>query len=1464
MRHNQLNMKRRIRRLHKVFSLISGISLIVNSILPASLLPLLVTPAYAQEETPTPEPTITETPTPTEEPTVVPTPVITETPTEAPSPTEEATPSPTPEELTPTPTEVAQPTETGPPLPTEASAQEGAEQGQILDGASTVAPTPTETVTVETTPTPEPTGHIEAAILKNASALSLDLSSTDISGSAVLTTNKPDYAPTDTVVIAGTGFTAGETYTLIITSQDPPAVTHEAQVTANANGDFIYSYQLDSTYRPNYLVEVKDIDTTIATTTFTDGQPIPTPSPSFSAATTTIACMGDQPSAPQQLNCTANDISIANVSGITINGHGCRFPGDVINFTADWQIRSTATQRYNVGLWFASQGQSDALHGTCSASTLASSPSPFFEATNDSCGDIQSNGIGTVSITMTATCIAASGTNTLQLPYCTSWDQNEKENNACSSPSDTVPGAPSKCSCNSGFTVPIIVPFGAHIEVVKHLTPTNDPGKFNLQIDGTTQASSACVGDTGTTGSQEVGAGTSENPGATHTVGETACTDPATNLADYTSSISCVKRGTSTVVASGSGVGPLDVPVQKDDDIVCTITNSLKATCGDGVVNQTSEQCDNGTQNGIACTPPYGTNGQPASCNYCSTTCQTVTLTDGYCGDNIINGSEECDGTTGVTEHHRCTASCTLEYVPYCGDGLVNQTSEQCDDGNTNDADACSNSCTLNKGNIIVKKVMVGGTDSFTFTGDVAGTVNTNNETITVNDVLPGTYSSTESAKSGWDLNNITCNDPTSGTASNGNTSTRTATFNVEPNETVTCTFTNSKLPTLTLTKTVVNDNGGTATLANFQAKINSNNVPWSVTQTLTPGNYTASETTLATYQPSAWGTDCNSDGTVSLSYGDNKTCTITNDDIAPQLTVIKHVITDNGGEALAGDFQMNVTGTNVSNPSFAGAENPGTTVTLDAGSYSVDEDAFEGYTKTLGANCSGTIAVGDTKTCTITNDDIQPKLTVTKVVVGSDKPNSEFQLYVDDTPVTSGVQNGFNAGSYNVNEDNDPDFTISFSGDCDERGDITLNNGDVKSCTITNTRDTGTLRILKNVDLNGDGDYTDQGETGATDWLWQVYGPVNQSGNTGDSAITVPTGNYILAETQKPGFHLESLSCSGGTLTLFTVAVTNGANVVCTFRNKRDIGTITVDKITDPSGASEQFTINLNQGETIPQSILIHASTLADQDNPDTYIVPTGNFYWFEELQKAGWSLTDATCTDGEQSFDATANSFNVTKDVHLTCTFTNTLQNPILTITKENNTGGANKSPSDSVLFTITVTATQSAAYNVHVTDLPAGGFVPRDGTYTANSSVRGDIFALTGNPGYHSPGVWNLGNMIVGEKVTLTYLADIAGNEQPGLYYDLAWAAGCKTDSGCSDVLANAVTPGYIADNYVGTEVRILTDQQYGANVNVVGEVLGASTELPATGANIFWLYIAFALITGGITLGALGWFLRRKYA
>ena len=97
---------------------------------------------------------------------------------------------------------------------------------------------------------------------------------------------------------------------------------------------------------------------------------------------------------------------------------------------------------------------------------------------------------------------------------------------------------------------------------------------------------------------------------------------------------------------------------------------------------------------------------------------------------------------------------------------------------------------------------------------------------------------------------------------------------------------------------------------------------------------------------------------------------------------MIKHVINDNGGTATAANFSVTVTGSSPSPATFPGAESPGTNVGLGVGAYSVEEGAHAGYTETKSADCTGSIAIGETKTCTITNDDQPAKLIVIKHVI--------------------------------------------------------------------------------------------------------------------------------------------------------------------------------------------------------------------------------------------------------------------------------------------------------------------------------------------------------------------------------------------------------------------------------------------------------------------------------------------------
>lgn len=87
-------------------------------------------------------------------------------------------------------------------------------------------------------------------------------------------------------------------------------------------------------------------------------------------------------------------------------------------------------------------------------------------------------------------------------------------------------------------------------------------------------------------------------------------------------------------------------------------------------------------------------------------------------------------------------------------------------------------------------------------------------------------------------------------------------------------------------------------------------------------------------------------------------------------LHVIKMVVNDDGGIATSSDFVINVSGTNVSTSTFPGSE-AGVEVTLDAGVYEVTEVNLPGYLQSSSADCSGIMVAGETKTCTITNDDV-------------------------------------------------------------------------------------------------------------------------------------------------------------------------------------------------------------------------------------------------------------------------------------------------------------------------------------------------------------------------------------------------------------------------------------------------------------------------------------------------------------
>jgi cysteine-rich repeat protein len=100
------------------------------------------------------------------------------------------------------------------------------------------------------------------------------------------------------------------------------------------------------------------------------------PSPASSQMTVQDGCIEDVFAEFGQgggLTCTANDVSIAGVTGIEIKDDGCAFLGDTVTFDATLEVLLTAQDRHDVGIYIAADGGT-AFTGSCFISTLPYQP----------------------------------------------------------------------------------------------------------------------------------------------------------------------------------------------------------------------------------------------------------------------------------------------------------------------------------------------------------------------------------------------------------------------------------------------------------------------------------------------------------------------------------------------------------------------------------------------------------------------------------------------------------------------------------------------------------------------------------------------------------------------------------------------------------------------------------------------------------------------------------------------------------------------------------------------------------------------------------------------------------------------------------------------------------------------------------------------------------------------------------
>jgi uncharacterized repeat protein (TIGR01451 family) len=354
------------------------------------------------------------------------------------------------------------------------------------------------------------------------------------------------------------------------------------------------------------------------------------------------------------------------------------------------------------------------------------------------------------------------------------------------------------------------------------------------------------------------------------------------------------------------------------------------------------------------------------------------------------------------------------------------------------------------------------------------------------------------------------------------------------------------------ITWTYVVTNTGNVTLTNITVRDN-NGTPGNTADDF---NATCPKTTLAVGESMT----CTASGTaVAGHYTNTGTATgtppvgnpVTDTDdsdyfSAPRLIVIKHVINNNGGNKTAADFTLDSGGTNDTPDNFAGNE-AGTTVTLDAGSYDVTEMGPSGYTDSYSADCDGTIANGETKTCTVTNDDKVASLTVTKTSSTENVCNSS------NTQVTY---------TYVVTNTGDVALTVNLAddklGDVDGGTGVLLNPGQSQ----TFTRSTAINGTVTNT-VTASGTAT-SGQTA-----------------TATASATVTGHNCTISITKTPN---KAEVCNGkNTSVTYTYVVTNNSDFYSVS------GTVT----DNPLGSVGTFT-NLAPGasQTFTKSATINATT--------------------------------------------------------------------------------------------------------------------------------------------------------------------------------------------------------------------------------------------------------------------------------
>ncbi|MFE5407345.1 VWA domain-containing protein [Microbacterium sp. NPDC056569] len=442
--------------------------------------------------------------------------------------------------------------------------------------------------------------------------------------------------------------------------------------------------------------------------------------------------------------------------------------------------------------------------------------------------------------------------------------------------------------------------------------------------------------------------------------------------------------------------------------------------------------------------------------------------------------------------------------------------------------------------------------------------------------------------------------------------------------------------------------------------------------------------------------------GGVNVPLGFRVACTLTNQ--SAQLTLLKSVVNDNGGDKTPSDWQLTAT------PATLAGLTPetvtGSGVFVEASRfwvrpdhvYTLTESTVTGYSfqklqqfvggtwvdvvanpdptkypqKNGAGNWQITVDALANDIYRFVNDDDAPKLTLVKEVVndnGGTAQNTAWTLTATspDGPNlsgTTGVSGDVVANEgYTLGEANGPsgyDWTkLSCTGHPNTTKDsptLKLEPGDDVTCTFTNDDKPGKLTLIKVLDAaNG-------GSAVPADWNQKLTAKRGQ-----DATLTfnhnetkdVPAGVYALNEiSQITGYEWTDLACSTGQTSLAdkTVTVANGANVTCTFTNRAIKPTLTLIKIVDNKNGAGSATPDMWTLTAAAQG----QPTVTGQGTASGAVMPGSEYVLSESENVSGYTPGDWSCyvtgSDPRVAFPIDDDTVVPVVGKNVTCEITNT----------------------------------------------------------------------------------------------------------------------------------------------------------------------------------------------------------------